>query len=227
MKKGMKSNKMMMVLSTTIALVLMSSGVMADYVYQEDANATDISSPGIWIGGGDNTVDGDYGTYDSYDNTGMVAYNETALSVNYTFVEGSLWQVKDTNSVDNITLETCSNVDGFYNLGIWWFCQPTEEGCLSSDAYAYCVSNGSVYRLLTLEQADFYEEGIFYYTEPTTTTTTTISAMTQTLGDIGTGVGGLLDGIGSPLAVFVILISVASAIVLVFSSIGKGVGKKV
>ena len=61
----------------------------------------------------------------------------------------------------------------------------------------------------------------------TTTTTTTISGVTQTLGDIGTGVGGLLDGIGAPLAVFVILISVASAVGFILGSIGKGVGKKV
>jgi hypothetical protein len=51
--------------------------------------------------------------------------------------------------------------------------------------------------------------------------------ISATLGDIGTGVGALFDGMGAPLAVFIILLAVGTGIGYILASIGRRVGAKV
>jgi hypothetical protein len=67
---------------------------------------------------------------------------------------------------------------------------------------------------------------------PTTTTTTTTTILEErtvgkTIGDIGEGLGGLFSGFSVPLAIFIILMALGSAIGYMFSSFGQNIGKKV
>jgi len=51
--------------------------------------------------------------------------------------------------------------------------------------------------------------------------------VTETMRDVGSGIGGLLSGMGTPVTVLIILLGVASAVGFVLASIGQRVGMKV
>ncbi len=50
--------------------------------------------------------------------------------------------------------------------------------------------------------------------------------ISSTLGDIGSGLGALFDGMGPSLAVFMILLSVGTGVGFILASIGRRVSAK-
>ena len=51
--------------------------------------------------------------------------------------------------------------------------------------------------------------------------------ISTTLGDIGSGLGALFDGMGPSLAVFIILLAVGTGVGYILASVGRRVGAKV
>jgi hypothetical protein len=51
--------------------------------------------------------------------------------------------------------------------------------------------------------------------------------LNDTLSDIGVGIGALFTGMGSPLAVFIILLAVGTGVGYILASIGRRVGAKI
>jgi hypothetical protein len=64
-------------------------------------------------------------------------------------------------------------------------------------------------------------------TIPVTTTTLPEGLITKTLREIGEGTGSLFEGMGAPLTVFLILLSLGVAVGYILTGIGKGVGGKI
>ena len=54
-----------------------------------------------------------------------------------------------------------------------------------------------------------------------------MTTFNETLTDIGSGIGGLFTQMGSPLAVFLIILSVATGLGLLFTSIAKRITARV
>jgi hypothetical protein len=51
--------------------------------------------------------------------------------------------------------------------------------------------------------------------------------LATTLEDIGNGIGSLFTGMGSPLAVFIILLAVGTGVGYILASVGRRVGAKI
>lgn len=87
------------------------------------------------------------------------------------------------------------------------------DTCTDSDTDGFCDSALN----LTTNNWDYLPLSDEYVAPPTTTTT--LGPIGETLTDIGTGVGGLLDQMGSPIVVFMILMGLVGGIAILFKGV--------